>query len=273
MVKLSILNIGGHPKDAIMYAGGTMANHIANGDKVCTLTPTHGLATYEKPKNAYTETGEFNLQTLIDQRKTEFVDAASELGVTDVRFLGHDDTIPLPDKEIIQEIRDVILDVKPDIVITHWPQDTVSAHSNATHMTLLAIESASSAQKDPGKKPHAVKQIFFHSHPGHTNIRENSRPATPNVIIDITDVIHLKTNAMNRFKSQYYGGDGSLQRKLGEVLDGSLHAIHARVPYAEPFIADLPSLYSLLPLSEYELEIGNKSPEETYQHMTQFLIK
>ena len=87
MVKLSILNIGGHPKDAIMYAGGTMANHIANGDKVCTLTPTHGLATYEKPKNAYTETGEFNLQTLIDQRKTEFVDAASELGVTDVRFL------------------------------------------------------------------------------------------------------------------------------------------------------------------------------------------
>ena len=57
MDKLSILNIGGHPKDAIIYAGGTMANHIANGDKVCTLTPTHGLATYEKVKNA---TNKFN---------------------------------------------------------------------------------------------------------------------------------------------------------------------------------------------------------------------
>ena len=38
---ISILNIGGHSKDAIMYAGGTLAKHAANGDRVCTLTPTH----------------------------------------------------------------------------------------------------------------------------------------------------------------------------------------------------------------------------------------
>ena len=30
--QLSILNIGGHPKDAIMYAGGTLAKHAGNGD-------------------------------------------------------------------------------------------------------------------------------------------------------------------------------------------------------------------------------------------------
>ena len=135
----------------------------------------------------------------------------------------------MPDKEIIQEIIDVILDVKPDIVITHWPQDTVSAHGNATHMTLLAIESASSAQKDPSKSPHSVKQIFFHSHPGHTNIRENSRPPTPSVIIDITDVIHLKTNAMNKFKSQYYGGDGRVQRKLGESMDATSESANKKI--------------------------------------------
>ena len=28
---LSILNIGGHPKDAIIYAGGTMAKHVSQG--------------------------------------------------------------------------------------------------------------------------------------------------------------------------------------------------------------------------------------------------
>ena len=47
MDKLSVLNIGGHPKDAILYAGGTMANHIANGDNVCTLPPTHGFSHHE----------------------------------------------------------------------------------------------------------------------------------------------------------------------------------------------------------------------------------
>ena len=42
-MSLSILNIGGHPKDVILYAGGTMAVHAAKGDRVCALTPTHGL--------------------------------------------------------------------------------------------------------------------------------------------------------------------------------------------------------------------------------------
>jgi len=271
--KLSILNIGGHPKDAIMYAGGTMANHIANGDDVCTLTPTHGLSTYEKERNPSNHTGKFNLKSLIIERKNEFIEAAKELGVTDVRFLGHDDMIPLPKIEIIQEIIDVILEVKPDIIITHWPYDTVAAHANATQMTLLAIEASSVVQKDQTKESHSIKQIFFHSHPGNTNVRENFRPTSPTTIIDITNVIHLKTNAMNKFKSQYYGGDGHVQRKLGESLDGSIHSIHSRVPYSELFIADMASLYSLLPLSEYESKIRNKSPKDTYDHMSQFLIQ
>ena len=37
---LSILNIGGHPKDAILYAGGTMARHVERGDRVTILSAT-----------------------------------------------------------------------------------------------------------------------------------------------------------------------------------------------------------------------------------------
>ena len=77
---------------------------------------------------------------------------------------------------------------------------------------------------------------------------------------------------MNKFKSQYYGENGNLQRKLGEALDGNIHAIHSRVPYAESFIAAQPSLYSLLPLSEYQLSIQNKTKEDNLKHLSQFLI-
>ena len=42
---------------------------------------------------------------------------------------------------------------------------------------------------------------------------------------------------MNRFESQHYGPDSPLQRKLGEVLDGSIHGIHRKVPYSETFPA------------------------------------
>ena len=273
MGKLSVLNIGGHPKDAILYAGGTMANHIANGDNVCTLTPTHGLSHHETAIANFQHNKKFDFNSLIEERKSELIAASAELGVTDVRFLGHDDTIILPKPEIIQEITDVILEVKPDIIITHWPNDTVLAHANATQMTLIAIEAASCVQEDVSKHPHSIKQIFFHVSQGRTNVRENSRPPTPTTIIDITDVINLKTNAMNKFKSQYYGGSGTLQRKLGEALDGNIHAMHARVPYAECFIADQPSLYSLLPLSEYQVSINNKTKEENLKHLSQFLIQ
>ena len=42
--QLSILNIGGHSKDLILYAGGTLALHVERGDRVCQLVTTNGLS-------------------------------------------------------------------------------------------------------------------------------------------------------------------------------------------------------------------------------------
>ncbi len=41
---LSILNIGIHPKDAILYADGTMAKHVERGDRVMILSATTGMS-------------------------------------------------------------------------------------------------------------------------------------------------------------------------------------------------------------------------------------
>lgn len=269
---ISILNIGGHPKDAILYAGGTMAKHIINGDRVCTLTPTHGLSHHGRAIDEYKSTGKADIGSLIEERKQELIEAAAELGVTDVRFLGYDDEIVLPKEEIIRDIADVIGEIRPDIIITHWPEDTVAAHGNATKMTFLAMEAASGIRADRPYAPHSPKQVFFHATQGRTNLGENARPTNPTTVIDITDVIHQKANAMNRFVSQFYGENSPLQRKLGEAMDGSQHAIHMKVPYAESFIAFNPELYQLLPLSEYGIEISKKSEPEGYEYLTQMLL-
>ena len=101
---------------------------------------------------------------------------------------------------------------------------------------------------------------------------ENGRPVSPTMVIDITDVIHKKSNAMNRFKSQYYGKDIPLQRKLSESLDGSIHAIHARVPYAEAFVAHNLEVRLLLPHSDYGLEIAGQTEAGRYTYMTHMLL-
>ena len=80
-----------------------------------------------------------DIESLVEQRRQEAINASAEVGVTDVRFLGYDDVLDLPDRALAADIADVIGDVRPDIVITHWPYDTVPAHANATQLTLLAF--------------------------------------------------------------------------------------------------------------------------------------
>ena len=142
--QLSILNIGGHPKDLILYAGGTLALHVERGDRVCQLVTTNGLSQHYTAVDNYSSGKKApDIEQLVEERRQEAIDASAEVGVTDVRFLGYDDVLDLPDRGLAADIADVIGDVRPDIVITHWPYDTVPAHANATQMALLAISAAS----------------------------------------------------------------------------------------------------------------------------------
>ena len=272
MQPLGILNIGGHPKDAILYAGGTMAKHVARGDRVCTLTPNHGLAHHLQAMEERKRGKQIDSGALIHEREREFIDAANELGVTDARFFRHDDSIVLVEREIIIEIADVIGDFRPDIIITHYPYDGVPAHKAVAQMTLLAVEAASGMRVDSPYPSHKPTQIFYHASHGETSVLEKSLPRTPTTLIDITDVIHKKFRAMNKFKSQFYGESSPLQRKLTEAVDVSVAAINARVPYAEAFIAHHPQVSQTLPISEYALEISRKSEAEKYEYMTQVLL-
>ena len=93
---LSILNVGGHPKDVVLYAGGTMAMHAARGDRVCMLTPTTGLSHHQKAIDSYRDTGtEPDMDALVEERRRELVEACHEFGISDVRFLAYADDIPV----------------------------------------------------------------------------------------------------------------------------------------------------------------------------------
>ena len=273
--QLSILNIGGHPKDAILYAGGTMAKHAARGDRVCILTPTTGISHHLTAIADYRQSGEMpDMDELIEQRRLELVEAAAELGVSDVRFLGYEDDIVTIDRRIVNDLADVIGEVQPNIIVTHWPNDTVPAHAMTTQMTLLAIDAASGIR--PGKSYVPTggdaggekAQIFYHTQIGRTNVLESLNLRIPTSIIDITDTFRQKSNAMNKFKSQHYGEDSPLQRKLGETLDGGVFAVHQQVSYAEAFIDHDPQVYEYLPLSEYGRKLARRPGKERFDAMT-----
>ena len=45
--KLTILVVGGHPADVFDHCGGTMAHHVAQGDRVVCLALTQGLRIHD----------------------------------------------------------------------------------------------------------------------------------------------------------------------------------------------------------------------------------
>jgi len=269
---LSILNVGGHPKDVVLYAGGTMAKHAARGDRVCALTPTYGVSLHQMATAEAVKTG---ISVDVDRAKRERLDelraACAELGVTDVRCLDYDDSIPIPDRDIITQISEVIRDVRPDIIVTHHPNDSVVAHGMATQIVLAAMVH-SSTTVSPGLQPHYPMQVFFHTQIGDTDLLELSVPRIPDTLIDITDVVKTKARAMNHFKSQSYGTHSRLQRKTGEMIDASIYGFHNHAPYSETFVSYKPGMYEYLPLSEYGRKLNNMPYEEQFAYKMQMLL-
>lgn len=272
--QLRILNIGGHPKDCILYAGGTIAKHVQRGDHVTILNPYTGMSHHLTAINEYRETGKMpDIEALVEDRKQELINASAVLGVTDVRFLGYDDTITTIQPEIVSDIADVIGEISPHLVITHWPHDTVGAHALSTQMLLIATDTAAGIRAGKSYAPTGgdtggwTAQIFYHDQRGRTNVLESLNPRMPDTIIDITDVVKLKAEAMNKFTSQHYSADGGLQRKLGEALDGGVAALHTRVPYAEAFLRHNPELHDYLPISEFQLKVTRETTTEFVSQM------
>ena len=243
--------------------------------RVCILVPTTGLSHHLAAIDDYRDSGEMpDMSGLVDERRQELVDAAAELGVTDVRFLGYNDDIVLPREDVINDIADVIGELRPNVIVTHWPYDTVPVHAVTTQMLLLAIDLASGIR--PGK-PYAptggdtggeAAQIFYHTHLGRTNVLENLSIRIPTTVIDISDTIGQKSAAMNKFTSQHYGEDSPLQRKMSVGMDGTGAATHLRVSYAEAFVAHNPEVYEYLPVSEYRRKLGKRPPEEVFEALT-----
>ena len=274
---LSILNIGGHPKDAILYAGGTMAKHAARGDRVTILTPTTGLSHHLQAIDEYRDSGDMpDMEALVEERRNELVAAAAELGVTDVRFLGYDDQIALPSEEMVSDIADVIGETRPNrypLALRHRPDSRGhNADDLAGHRRRVGDTSGQALR--PHRRGHRRRDgpDLLPRAPGAHQRAETLNMRVPTTIIDITDTAVLKANAMNRFTSQHYGEDSPLHRKLGEGMDGGTYAVHSRVAYAEAFLAHNPEVYEYLPVSDYRRMLSARTPEKLFDDMTKMLL-
>lgn len=108
-----VLVVMAHPDDIDFGAAGTVATLTDAGVEVVYCLVTDGQA------------GGFDVSVpraeMASIRRQEQTKAAAEVGVTDLRFLGHMDGTVVADLDLRHDISVVIRQVRPQVVITQMP--------------------------------------------------------------------------------------------------------------------------------------------------------
>ena len=108
------LVVGAHPDDADFGAGGLVALWASQGCEVTVVCVTDG------------QSGGFDAEVPREDvpgiRQQEQRDAAKELGVSDVRFLGRPDGWVEVDRSLRLDLARIVREVRPEAVVTHSPE-------------------------------------------------------------------------------------------------------------------------------------------------------
>ncbi|MEW6609087.1 MAG: PIG-L deacetylase family protein [bacterium] len=189
---MKVLVIAAHPDDEVYGVGGTMLKHAMRGDEVYVCMLTEGVTTQ------YRHTmDKISSAKLIEQKKKESLKAAKILGVKEIFFFNLPDmrldTIAHP--EINQPIEECIVRLSPEIIYTHHWGDVNKDHRLVFESTMVAVR--------PGLKS-SIKKVFIYETPSSSewNAPILTNQFLPNVFVDISDVLHLKIQAMKAYKSE-----------------------------------------------------------------------
>jgi LmbE family N-acetylglucosaminyl deacetylase len=221
------LAVFAHPDDVDFGAAGTVARWVEAGTKVTYGVVTDGDAGGFDPAVAREEMPRI--------RRAEQQEAAAELGVSEVVFLGHRDGRLTPSWELRRQITRLIRQVKPQRVLTQSPVRNLD-RIYASHPDHLATGEATLCAVYPdarnqfahpdlvaeGLDPHVVEEVWLMGGPA------DGRWAGPQgygmVAVDVTEVVGRKLAALRRHASQMVeidDLDGMIRDWLGSVAEAA----------------------------------------------------
>lgn len=184
-MKLDILAIGVHPDDVELSCSGTLLKHIAAGKKCGILDLT---------------SGELGTRGSGPLRLQEAAEAAKILGVSIRKNLGMADGFFKNDTEHQLAIIKVIREYRPEIILCNAVTDRHPDHGRSSQLVseacfysgLRKIETEAGGKKQEAWRPKAVYHYI------------QDRHLKPDFIVDITDVVEKKMEAIQAFRSQFY---------------------------------------------------------------------
>jgi LmbE family N-acetylglucosaminyl deacetylase len=203
MIKMEggILAIVSHPDDETFGCGGTLALQALKGSKADVLCLTCNPS----------------------ERKIEFINATKVLGISEPILFEKNNIIF--DQRLINRISDIIVSVRPRIVITHVAFDYHMEHRTTNKLVKEAIEWA--AHTTTYKKPCLVERLL--------EMEVNTLIPRPHIFVNISDVIKNKGKAIEHYKSQLAKFPWNFYQEFN-LKKAELRGVQAKCDHAEAFL-------------------------------------
>jgi len=218
---LDVLAVMAHPDDAEIFCGGALIKSAEAGERTGVLDLT---------------AGEAGSQGTVETRAREASEAAATMGLADRRCAALPDSGLVNDQASRVTVATMLRALRPRVVVTHWTEGRHPDHRAAACLARDASFLAGLKKFPAAGAPHRPEKVVFA-----LAFRED--PVKPTFVIDITDQMERKLEALAAYGSQFRGKSG-----IGEVYPGgdrplfdqirSVHAAYGsliRRGYGEPY--------------------------------------
>ncbi len=187
-MKLDVLAFGVHPDDVELSCAGTLLVERLNGKAVGIIDLTQG---------------ELGTRGTASTRKTEAARAAEVLGITVRENLEMADGFFTNDQNNQLKIINVLRRYQPEVIICNSPDDRHPDHARSANLVadaafLSGLQKIRTHQGDREQEAWRPKYIF--------NFLQD-KYHKPDFVIDITDVIDTKVEAIKAYSTQFHNPD------------------------------------------------------------------
>ena len=168
--KMHILAISAHAGDQELAAGAVITKYTLAGHKATYLHLTPGEKGHPR-----LSPDEYRKQKIEEAHKY------AEITKADVRFLDYKDAELPVNEEIKFQVADIIRELKPDIIITHWKHSMHKDHAN-THLIVQDAHFYAALKTIERERPaHFVRKVYYSEN------WEDMHEFVPEVFVDIPE--------------------------------------------------------------------------------------
>lgn len=188
---MSILVIAAHPDDEVLGCGGTIAYHIAQGDKVHVVILAEGITARDQSRNRQEHNQE------LSQLAQAAEHAHQILRTTTLQLLDlPDNRLDSLDRlDVVKHVEHYVKYYQPSVVYTHHSSDVNVDHRRVHEAVITAC------RPQPG---FCVTQLLFFEVASSTEWQppQSGHYFAPNYFVNISDTLSLKLQALDAYASE-----------------------------------------------------------------------